>query len=341
MHADLALDVPSVSVSYADALQAFLGEKGHPSARPLINNTASVASRIDGTAFAQRLVRSCEELGDATLAIDFGTRIGGAGFGLLGVAAATATTLRHAIGHLQRFEALTSTLGHVRAELEGEIVNLVWQPANVVAPAVVEGILAGWVSFGRYLLGERADVRAVTFTHCRSAALSSYESTLQAPVHFNAPRYSITVAAELLDAPSRFADARLNASLDAWLDRCTAAVAAPTHLQATRQVARILGTQIGLEAADEGTAATALHVSRRTLQRHLAAEGTSFRHLLDAARAQQAVVALLRGGTPLAQLSWDVGFHEQSSLCRAVQRWTGYSPLLLRKRMAGVFRDLR
>jgi AraC-like DNA-binding protein len=137
------------------------------------------------------------------------------------------------------------------------------------------------------------------------------------------------------------ADARVNASLGGWLDRCVTAVAAPAQQYATRGVVALLGDRLPLEVASEGAAATLLGVGLRTLQRRLAAEGTSFRHLLDAARAQHAIASLLRGGTPLAQLAADIGFSEQSSLCRAVQRWTGRAPLELRQRLAGAFGSLR
>ena len=338
--AGLPFDAPSVSGSYARALRAFLDSRGLPP-----NGAGAGAGmgavRVAGDALGDALVGGGRELGDPMLGIRFGTRVGCAGFGLLGVAAATATSLGEAVRHLRRFESLTSTLGGVRVRREGQAVTLAWRPVRPVAPAVVEGILAGWVSFGRYLLGEHVRVRGLDFGHARSTAISDYEQQLECPVRFGSDEASVTIDAELMDARPRLADARVNAALGAWLDRCTVAVAAPESLATTRRVAGLLAGLGAPGDIDERGVATALGVHRRTLQRHLAAEGSSFRVLLDAARAQHAIVTLLDGAPRLAQLGADIGFHEQSSLCRAFRRWTGYAPLPLKARLGPVFHELR
>ena len=332
-------DSPSVSGSYAQALDEFLGSCGLPDGGRAAHGMTG--ARIAGVALGDSLVDGGRVVGDPMLGIRFGTRVGCAGFGLLGIAATTATTLADAVRHLQRFESLTSTLGHVRVRRAGTSVTLAWRAAQPVAPAVVEGILAGWVSFGRFLLGEHVAVRCLDFEHARGAATSAYEQLLQCPVRFAAAETSVTVGADLLDARPRFADARVNRAIGTWLDGCTAAVAAPAQRHATRRVAHLLATSLALDDVDERRVATALGVGPRTLQRRLASEGTSFRALLDAARAQHAVVALLHGNTRLAQLGADIGFREQSSLCRAVRRWTGYAPLPLKAQLAPLFQYLR
>ncbi|UUZ51658.1 helix-turn-helix domain-containing protein [Massilia sp. B-10] len=84
-----------------------------------------------------------------------------------------------------------------------------------------------------------------------------------------------------------------------------------------------------------------LGLERRTLQRALQQECTSFRQIVGAARAQHAIIALMRGDTSLADLAADTGFDEQSSMCRAFRRWTGYAPLAFKQRVSDVFRPLR
>ena len=118
-------------------------------------------------------------------------------------------------------------------------------------------------------------------------------------------------------------------------------MAAPAPLEATRRVARLLAALPAPGDVDERRVAAALGLGLRTLQRRLAAEGSGFRALLDAARAQHAIVTLLHDTPRLAQLGADVGFHEQSSLCRAFRRWTGLAPLPLKARLAPFFHDLR
>jgi hypothetical protein len=89
-------------------------------------------------------------------------------------------------------------------------VTLVWQPHAPVAPAVVEGILAGWVSFGRYLLAEPVPVLGVSFAHARTASVSAHEALLDCPVRFGAEEHSVTIPQELLEIRPRCADDTLN-----------------------------------------------------------------------------------------------------------------------------------
>jgi AraC-like DNA-binding protein len=344
MQARAWTSAPSVSISYERSLKAYLQTRGLPAASAGNDGGLCPASRVDGRSFGQALMHSGRVLGDATTGLAFGLCVGGAGFGLLGVAAATAPTLRDSVRQLQRFESLTSTLGHMTVRQRSRhLISLCWQPAAPdTPPAVAEALLAGWVSFGRYLLDERVDVVEASFAHCASAPRSAYEAALGCPVRFEADRHSVTLAAELLDAQPRFAEATISGALDAWLDRCTLGVATPPQLQPTaRRVAQALAGGLPLANANEDAIATELQLNRRTLQRRLTEEGASFRALLDAARAQHAIVGVLRGGVSLAQLGADIGFDEQSSLCRAFRRWTGYAPLAVKSRLQPMFSELR
>ncbi|HEX9173836.1 MAG TPA: helix-turn-helix domain-containing protein, partial [Telluria sp.] len=102
-----------------------------------------------------------------------------------------------------------------------------------------------------------------------------------------------------------------------------------------------LGTVIPFAEAEQGAVAQRLGIGTRTLQRRLRQEGTTFRQVFDAARAQHAIIGLLSGTPSLLALCASAGFDEQSSLCRAFRHWTGHAPLALRSRLSGVFSQLR
>lgn len=78
--------------------------------------------------------------------------------------------------------------------------------------------------------------------------------------------------------------------------------------------------------------ALALGLSLRTLQRRLAAEGTSFSSLLDDARREKALPCIAAGEVSLGDLSASLRYSDQSALTRAVRRWTGCPPSGLRRR---------
>lgn len=77
-----------------------------------------------------------------------------------------------------------------------------------------------------------------------------------------------------------------------------------------------------------------LHIDARTLRRHLAAEGTSYRILIDAARSSLAATLIVDQGLTVQCAADRLGFHDAAALSKAFTRWYGQSPGQYR-RMAG------
>jgi AraC-like DNA-binding protein len=92
----------------------------------------------------------------------------------------------------------------------------------------------------------------------------------------------------------------------------------------------VLGPMIDAPAASFGRLARASGMSARSLQRMLTLEGTSFRQLSDELRRERALQALLTNRDVISATAAEVGYTAQSSLSRAVRRWTGSSPKSVR-----------
>src|SRR5262249_52916197 len=92
------------------------------------------------------------------------------------------------------------------------------------------------------------------------------------------------------------------------------------------RVANAVGLAIQRGAFDIGSVAGDLNVGARTLQRHLAAEGLTFRAIVDDARRDLAKRYLADRGHSLAQIAHLLGFSEQAAFQRAFVRWTGVTP---------------
>lgn len=73
----------------------------------------------------------------------------------------------------------------------------------------------------------------------------------------------------------------------------------------------------------------------KTLQRRLAAEGTSFQALVDEVRAELAVRYLRETDMSIALLARELGYSEQSVLTRSCQRWFGRGPTSQRAFLRG------
>jgi AraC-like DNA-binding protein len=73
------------------------------------------------------------------------------------------------------------------------------------------------------------------------------------------------------------------------------------------------------------TVAKELCITERTLHRRLAAEGTSYRGLLDEVRATLAC-ELLKSGLTVEETAHRLGYSETAAFTRAHVRWNGHPP---------------
>jgi AraC-like DNA-binding protein len=74
------------------------------------------------------------------------------------------------------------------------------------------------------------------------------------------------------------------------------------------------------------TVTRALGVSRRTLSRRLAEEGTSFRHILDDVRREFACALLQDRSLSIADVAFFLEYSEPAAFNRSFRRWTGQTP---------------
>ncbi|WP_453822699.1 helix-turn-helix transcriptional regulator [Tepidimonas fonticaldi] len=80
--------------------------------------------------------------------------------------------------------------------------------------------------------------------------------------------------------------------------------------------------------------ASALHMSEKTLQRRLKGEETSYQEILDETRRELARQYLREGRMSVCEVTFRLGFSDQSSFTRAFKRWTGLAPGEFRHRTA-------
>ena len=75
-----------------------------------------------------------------------------------------------------------------------------------------------------------------------------------------------------------------------------------------------------------------LHMSRRTLQRKLTDRDTTYQKLVDDTRRDLALRFIEDPRRSLGDITFELGFSQQSALTRAFRRWTGKSPTDWRQR---------
>jgi AraC-like DNA-binding protein len=78
--------------------------------------------------------------------------------------------------------------------------------------------------------------------------------------------------------------------------------------------------------------AAALGVPTRTLQRRLAAEGTSLQREVEQIRKAMAIAALRNRSVAIEDVAFLLGYSEPSTFFRSFKRWTGFTPRHFRDR---------
>lgn len=97
------------------------------------------------------------------------------------------------------------------------------------------------------------------------------------------------------------------------------------------RVARVITEQIASGHVSDDKVAKALSMSSRTLQRRLSAEGTTFKQVLELVREKLAMEDIDDERLSFSEISYLLGFKEQSSFTRAFKRWTGAPPTQARQ----------
>jgi len=103
-------------------------------------------------------------------------------------------------------------------------------------------------------------------------------------------------------------------------------VVAPSADGLVPRLRALVLSRLGHGLPDIDEASRQLAMAPRTLQRHLAAEGASFKELIDATRREAAERLLSDRSLAVSEVGYVLGFSEPSAFHRAFRRWHGMTP---------------
>ena len=145
------------------------------------------------------------------------------------------------------------------------------------------------------------------------------------------------IDAALLDAPCVAADPGLRAVLESHaLERLRHLPENPSVADRARA---LLAEELSRGAPTAALLAALLRMSLRTLDRALAAEGTSFRRLLEQLRREASARALAESRHSVSEVAFLLGFNDLSAFYRAFKRWTGQTPVQFRRARSALARS--
>jgi AraC-like DNA-binding protein len=283
-----------------------------------------------------RLIRASQEerliqnmlggLGDhPSIGLDAGSRYSLPTFGMFGLAMLSAATPREMIEVSIRYQALSSTLGRARMVRTGGMTFIEIDTTRLADPIqnfVADHVLAVVWSHTCALDGvpERA---AAELRRQAPRDLAMYRNFFGWEPTFGATVDRIGFSDAYLDRPRLQVDP---AALRNCVEQCEALMR--RRLEMVR-ISGVVRERLGRAAPHWPTldaVAADLHVSTRTLERRLAAEGTSFREIDDAARRERAEHLLRETADPIDQIAYAVGYATSSAFVRAFKRWHARPP---------------
>ncbi|UGT44866.1 AraC family transcriptional regulator ligand-binding domain-containing protein [Nocardia yamanashiensis] len=272
------------------------------------------------------------------LGLETGLRYSLTSSGMLGYAMLSSSTVREAIGLLQRFTELTSDYFDVTYTEypDGLLVVVGDVPADVRSFLLVRDLVAGFRIASLLLSPTVRELmaamdRPIHLELTDTTMLDEYALIAQAlvepygiaiTVDFAAPRNAFTIPRSLLDQPTPAPDPQTSAlcvrQCEELLDerrRFTGLAARIRHL-----VLRDPVTMSALPAV-----ARELGLSERTLHRRLAAERTTFRTVLNQVRELLAG-ELLDQGLTVEAVGRRLGNSDTAAFTHAYRRWHGHPP---------------
>ncbi|WP_269532738.1 AraC family transcriptional regulator [Chitinimonas sp. BJYL2] len=291
-------------------------------------------ARIELTALVRLFEAAAEQTGNARIGLDFGLAVRPSSYSGLGYVAMTCATLRDAIALIPRFGRLVFDTDATCSELvetpgRAMLVERVLNQAHPSCIGLSEAVLAGWVSFGRWLTGRDEAPLEIHIREAAPADTAAYQQLFRCPVRFGMSDNALVFPPSFLDLPVRDADPLLHRAMlqaaEAQLDRAFAG------LSLKHRVRLLLDELLPLGEARLEQVTARLGMSERTLQRRLAEEGCSFTGLLDGLRRELAQRYLQEPTLGLADVAQRLGFAEQSSFSHAFRDWQGCSPLEYRQ----------
>ncbi|MDY7063779.1 putative HTH-type transcriptional regulator [Pseudomonas extremaustralis] len=247
-------------------------------------------------------------------------------FHALGYALVASGSLREVFERIVRYHPVVSDALKLELSREGERYRFrLLQPPGSPAPALeaIDAFAAIYVRTCRNRLGRDYAPLAVYLRRPEPVDPTPWHTVFRAPLFFGAEEDRLEFAARDFDSHLDDANPELAEHNETVLKRTLAQLQPLTW---ERKVRAAIEAQLPDGEPSAERIAQTLHLSVRSLQRHLADEGCRFDALLNDCRQNLALQHLRDPQCSLAEISHLLGFADTSSFNRAFKRWTGMTP---------------
>lgn len=263
---------------------------------------------------------SCEHFG-----LLVGQHAGASSLGALGYLIRSSATVGDALAAFSRHLDVQDQGGTVWVDSEGShsILGYTLFDAEVES---LDQIMACAIAIGtnilRSLFGPPWRPDDVLFAFSRPRCVGAYKRFFGVQPRFDADRSGIIFRSSLLSAPVPSADFLLHKLMEERVRELKRI----SEDDVVARIRRLLRTMVTSPDCSISAAAERIGIPRRTLNRKLAAAGTTFHQQREEARREIACQLLENTRTAATDIAEILGYADSASFTRAFQRWTGSTP---------------
>ena len=260
---------------------------------------------------------AAKRIGSELFGLELADLVPSGAFGVAEFLVRSAPTLEVGLQALCEHAALINPIGQfrfVRSATEGQLHYAVSPQRDTLGVHLNEYTIGFILRQMGAVLDGGVPLAQVWFSHARGARAEAVAKRFNCPTRFQAPDCGFALTREVLARAPRTAEPVL---FEFLLGQARAQLARIGPIDIVSQVVRVLESR--LPHGDLGASAIArvMGTTLRSLQRHLAEAGTSYRDVLDHVRLRRRG-ELRQGGVSEAEIARQLGFADARSMRRSL-----------------------
>ncbi len=270
-----------------------------------------------------------------TLGLQAGTRYHVTTYGLWGYAVLSSPTLGNAISMASRMLNLTFSLTINQVEQMGDTVVSRYVSEHLppdVRQFIIDRDRAAVITLQREILGRPLAFRTIDMCCPEPAAevVEAYTSLFGIRPTFGQAEDRAVFDSALMHQPLPQADSHTAKLCEQMCLKLVEARSNRSGMAATVRT-RLMSTPGHIPDMEEIAAEMAM--TSRTLRRHLSAEGTTFRALLEEVRSTLAEELMLKASMTHGEIAERLGYADVTTFIEAFRRWRGMPPSEFRRNL--------
>ena len=251
-------------------------------------------------------------------------------FGVMGYLIMHCQTLGEALLRFQRYQELIHDFSKVRVTIDKSSLIMKWDTELGKSTQLSDEVfLSCFISFIQHISSEDVKPKSLQFNHENSFSVSEYEAIIKCPVSFGHDQVALEMSLDDVNVAINSSDPDLLAIMD------SKAQALKREDEFLMSLQELLSKSLSQGIPTLEKTAKQLKISARTLHRRLQERDLNFKKFLQQTREQLAKYYLSDANLSLNEISYLLGYSEQSSFARAFKIWFEMTPNEYRKMTSG------